>query len=111
MSIIAEERKMDEWTNEEKQKINSVYGCELIYEKATPEQVKDTSLPNDAYLVYYEVEGKTYIDVCRGRKRVDIFDLYYDKFGSEALKKIDFGYGRTNPRLWGYKSPENKKKR
>ena len=110
MKTIAKET-MIEWTKEEKEKINSVYGCELIYENATPDQVKDTSVPNDAYLVYYKVAGTNYIDVCRGRKRVDIFDLYYDKFGSNTIQKIDFGYGRTNPRLWGDKKKEGKKKK
>mgnify|MGYP006287912139 CR=1 FL=1 len=111
MKTISKENKMAEWSKEEKEKINSVYGCELIYENATYEQIKDVSLPNDAYLVYYELEGNTYVDVCRGRKRVDIFDLYYDKFGPDVIRKIDFGYGRTNPRLWGYKTPDSKKKR
>jgi hypothetical protein len=111
MRNATKERKMVEWTNEEKEKINSVYGCELIYANATPEQIKDTSVPNDAYLVYYQVNNDNYVDVCRGRKRVDIFDLYYDKLGSKAIKKIDFGYGRTNPRLWGEKKTEKKKKK
>jgi hypothetical protein len=110
MKTIAKET-MVEWTKEEKEKINSVYGCELIYENATPDQIKDTSVPNDAYLVYYEISGVNYVDVCRGRKRVDIFDLYYDKFGSNTIQKIDFGYGRTNPRLWGNKIKEEKKKK
>lgn len=110
MRTIAEDT-MVEWTKEEKERINSVYGCELIYENATPDQVKDTSVPNDAYLVYYEVAGENYVDVCRGRKRVDIFDLYYDKFGSNTIRKIDFGYGRTNPRLWGEKTKNEKKKK
>lgn len=110
MNTIAKE-KMIEWTKEEKERIVSVYGCELIYEKATPEQVKDTSVPNDAYLVYYQIEDGNYVDVCRGRKRADIFDVYYDKFGSGTIHKIDFGYGRTNPRLWGDKKKEGKKKK
>ena len=74
MKTIAEET-MVEWTKEEKERINSVYGCELIYENATPDQIKDTSVPNDAYLVYYEVAGENYVDVCRGRKRVDFRKL------------------------------------
>lgn len=110
MKTIAKET-MVEWTKEEKDKINSIYGCELIYENATPDQIKDTSVPNDAYLVYYEVANVNYVDVCRGRKRVDIFDLYYDKFGSNTIKKIDFGYGRTNPRLWKEKTKSEKKKK
>lgn len=111
MKTAIKDKKMVEWSNEEKENINSVYGCELIYSNATPEQVKDTSVPNDAYLVYYDIENNNYVDVCRGRKRVDIFDLYYDKLGSSAIKKIDFGHGRTNPRLWGEKKTEKKKKK
>ena len=111
MKTIVKENKMAEWSKEEKEKINSVYGCELIYENATEDQIKDTSIPSDAYLIHYEVEDITYVDICRGRKRSDIFDLYYDKFGSRAIKKIDFGYGRTNPRLWGNKVKDDKKKK
>jgi hypothetical protein len=36
--------------------------------------------------------------------------MYYDKYGAGAVKKIDFGYGRISPRLWGYKQPEKKRK-
>ena len=43
--------------------------------------------------------------------RTRIFDMYYDKYGPGAVQKIDFGYGRTNPKLWGYKQPDKKKKR
>ena len=100
-----------EWTQEEKTNLPPKYGCELIYHDASEAQIKDTSLPNDAYIVVYTTNGKTYTDMCRG-SRVKIFDLYYDKFGSESIQKIDFGYGRTNPRLWGekVKAPKNKKK-
>jgi hypothetical protein len=111
LKSLIKDKKMVEWSKEEKEKINSVYGCELIYSNATPDQIKDTSVPNDAYLVYYQLDDGSYVDVCRGRKRVDIFDLYYDKLGSKAIKKIDFGYGRTNPRLWGEKTTEKKKKK
>jgi hypothetical protein len=111
MKTIVDGDKMTEWTKEEKKQINSIYGCELIYEKASPEQIKDTSSPSDAYLVYYKIEEENYIDVCRGRKRVDIFDLYYDKYREKNLIKIDFGYGRVNPRLWGIQGKEIKKKK
>ena len=36
--------------------------------------------------------------------------MYYDKYGPGSVQKIDFGYGRTNPKVWGYKQPEKKKK-
>lgn len=111
MKTIVDKDKMAEWTKEEKIQINLNYGCELIYEKATIEQIKDTTSPSDAYLVYYKIDDNSYIDVCRGRKRVDIFDLYYDKYKEKKVTKIDFGYGRVNPRLWGVQGKESKKKR
>ena len=83
-----------------------------MVENATLEQIKDFSLPNDTYQIHYKVNNNsdTHVDLCRGT-RVKIFDLYYDKFGKGSIIKIDFGYGRVNPRMWGYKQPEKKKKR
>jgi len=99
-----------EWTQEEKTTLPPRYGCQILLENTTIERAKDPSFPNDAYLIWYEVDGKTYIDLCRGT-RVKVFDLYYDKFGPGSVKKIDFGYGRTNPKIWGYKQPEKKKRK
>ena len=109
MSKVAE-RVMETWTKEERKELPSQYGCELIYERATSSQAKDTSLPSDAYIIVYRLNNETYMDVCRGT-RVKIFDLYYDKFGPGSVQKITFGYGRTNPKLWGYKTPEKKKRK
>jgi hypothetical protein len=50
------------------------------------------------------------MDLCRGT-RVKIFDMYYDKFGPDVITKIDWGYGRVSPRIWGYKAPEKKKRK
>jgi len=86
------------------------YGCEILLEKTTIERAKDKSFPNDAYLVWYVVDGQEYIDLTRG-SRVRIFDLYYDRYGPNSLKKIDFGYGRTNPKLWGNKKSSDKNKK
>ena len=104
------EKEMTQWTPEEKKETSSRYGCEILFERATLDQVKDPSLPNDAYLIFYRIENQTYMDLCRGR-RVKIFDLYYDKFGPGSVQKIDFGYGRVSPRVWGYKTPDGKKKK
>ena len=87
------------------------YGCEILLEKTTIEKAKDSSLPNDAYLIWYIVNGEEHIDLTRCPKRVNLFDMYYDKYGSGAVQKIDFGYGRTNPKIWGYKQPEKKKRK
>jgi len=108
---VSEEVSVNMWTNNEKQSLPPTYGCQLILSDVSEETSKDPSLPNDAYNVYYyDYNGKMCLDVCRGKK-VNIFDMYYDKFGPGKLFKIDFGYGRTNPKLWGYKPPETKKKR
>ena len=86
------------------------YGCEIVLQDTTIQQAKDPSFPNDAYLIWYLSEDKECIDLVRGT-RVRIFDMYYDKYGPGSVKKIDFGYGRTNPKLWGYQQPEKKKRR
>ena len=104
------EKEMTQWTPEEKKETSSRYGCEILFERATLAQVKDSSLPSDAYLIFYRVDNQTYMDLCRGR-RVKVFDLYYDKFGPGSVQKIDFGYGRVSPRVWGYKAPDGKKKK
>ena len=112
MSVVIEGK---ERMAENKSKINKVlpheYGCEILLEKTTVEKAKDSSLPNDAYLIWYIVDGEEYIDLTRCPKRVNLFDMYYDKYGPGAVKKIDFGYGRTNTKLWGYKQPEKKKRK
>ena len=104
------EKTMAEFGREEKTILPSTYGCEILLEKTTVNQAKDPSFPNDAYLIWYKVKGEECIDLVRGT-RVRIFDMYYDRFGPGAIQKIDFGYGRTNPKLWGIKQPEKKKKR
>lgn len=86
------------------------YGCDILLQDTTIQQAKDPSFPNDAYLIWYNLDGKDCIDLVRGT-RVRIFDMYYDKYGPDVVQKIDFGYGKTNPKIWGYKQPEKKKKR
>ena len=90
--------------------VPSQYGCEILLEKATLQQLKDPSFPLDAHIVTYIVKGETYTDLCRGSK-VRIFDLYFDKFGHGAVQKIAWGYGKVSPKIWGYKAPEKKKRK
>jgi len=87
------------------------YGCEILLERTTLEMAKDSSFPNDAYLIWYKNNSEEYLDLTRCSKRVNLFDMYYDKYGPGSVQKIDFGYGRVNPRIWGYKQPEKKKKK
>lgn len=87
------------------------YGCQILFQDATFEQIKDLSSPTDAYIIHYKLDGKICLDLCRSGKRVNIFDFYYDKYGKDSLQKIDFGYGRVSPRIWGYIAPEKKKRK
>ena len=94
---------------EEKSKINpSDYSCEILLEKTTRDKSDDRKLPSDAFNVTYVVEGETRLDVTRSGKMVNVFDLYYDKYGKGAVQKIDYGHGTVNPSQWGYKKPEKK---
>lgn len=102
----------ENWSAEEKKDLPPKYNCEILLEKATIEQLKDTSWPNDAYIITYQINNTVYKDLCRG-SRVKIFDLYYDKFGKNTILDIDFGYGTISPRMWGYvpKNNENNRKK
>ena len=103
-------KDMAEKGREERNILPSSYGCDILLQETTLDKAKDSSFPNDAYLIWYNTNGTQKLDLVRG-SRVRIFDMYYDKYGPGAVQKIDFGYGRTNPKLWGYKQPEKKKKR
>ena len=89
----------------------SDYWCDIILEKTTREKADDRSLPTDAFNVFYIVDGKEHLDVTRSEKMVNVFDLYYDKYGKGAVQKITYGHGTIRPNLWGIKPPEKKKRR
>tara|TARA_Y100001963_G_scaffold29899_1_gene40803 strand:+ start:742 stop:1080 length:339 start_codon:yes stop_codon:yes gene_type:complete len=89
----------------------SDYWCDIILEKTTREKADDRSLPTDAFNVFYIVDGKEHLDVTRSEKMVNVFDLYYDKYGKGAVQKITYGHGTIRPNLWGVKPPEKKKRR
>ena len=97
------------WDKKEKEAI-AEYGCELLVENANQEQLGKTNYPSDAMIVTYKLKDKVHFDLCRGSK-VNIFDLYFDKFGKGSIQGIDFGRGNINPAMWGYKAPDKKKKR
>tara|TARA_B100000287_G_C20090783_1_gene566371 strand:+ start:34 stop:390 length:357 start_codon:yes stop_codon:yes gene_type:complete len=106
---LKEKPKKSLWTTEDKKNISN-YGCQLLVDDASQEQIQERKLPTDTMIVTYSKDGKVYKDLCRG-PRVNIFDLYYDKFGKDALQKIDYGHGTVNPGQWGYKAPEKKRRR
>ena len=101
-------------TEEKKEEVKfnpADYWCEIVLEKTTQEKALDRKLPTDAFNVTYVVEGQSYLDVTRSEKMVNVFDMYYDRYGKGAVQKIDYGHGTIRPNLWGNKPVEKKKKR
>ena len=97
---------------EEESKINpNDYSCEILLEKTTSETANDKKLPTDAFNITYVVDGKKHLDVARSGKMANIFDFYCDKYGKGAVQRIDYGHGNVNPHQWGYKKPQQKKRR
>ena len=106
------EKKELIWTSQEKENHKSEYGCEIIVENGTLEQVSVTNAPTDACIVTYDYNEKVCRDLTRGA-RVKWVDMYYDKF-KMGVKIIDYGKGIIKPSLWGYQSataPKKKKRK
>jgi hypothetical protein len=79
----------------------------VIREDCDPELAQDRTLPNTAFLVEYEKDGRTCYDIAIPRKKVDMFDYYWDKY-RHGLKGWTQTEGRSNPKLW--EDPQAKKK-
>ena len=93
------------------EKNTAQYSCQIILEKTTIDKAEDRKLPTDAFNVTYVVEGEQLLDVTRSGKMVNVFDLYYDRYGKDSVKKIDYGHGTVNPSQWGYKTPPSRRKK
>ena len=105
------EKQVAEAKKPEKKFDTSPYSCEIVLEKTTVEKAQDRSLPTDAFNVHYTVDGKEHLDVTRSEKMVNVFDMYYDRYGKGVVQKIDYGAGTIRPNLWGAKVPTKQKKR
>ena len=100
------------WTPSEKESLKEQYGCEILIENGSLDEVMTTDAPSDAWVVTYELDGTLHRDLTRGT-RVKLFDMYYDKF-KMGIKIIDYGKGTIKPALWGYnntKTPKKKKRK
>ena len=109
MTTATEEKKVTIWTKEEKDNFKSKYGTEILVEDGSYEDVTITQAPSDAYIIKYMHEDKVRYDLTRGTK-ISLFDMYWDKFKG-ALQSIDYGNGSIKPNLWGYKAPQQQKKK
>ena len=82
-------------------------GINIIHVNCDPSAAQDSSLPRDSYLVTYGDNDEQKHDVVQGLQS-DIFDHYWDKYRDfRAMKWTD---GKANPKMWGYKKSEKKKK-
>ena len=52
------------WDKKEKDAI-AEYGCELLVENASQDELKKTTYPSDAMIVTYKVKDKVHFDLCR----------------------------------------------
>ena len=74
-------------------------GYHIIHQDCDPKLAEDKSLPYNAFLIEYTVEGKPKFDIANGDGQVDIFDEYWDKYSSD-FKNMTQTEGRINPKLW-----------
>ena len=111
MTTKNSDKKVLFWTTTEKEKSKETYGCEILIENGSLDEVMTTEAPSDAWIVTYEIDGTVHRDLTRGT-RVKVFDMYYDKFTN--VKRIEYGHGTIKPSLWGYSSeaaPKKKKRK
>ena len=109
--VEPQEKEMAEFGSEESKINPSDYSCQILLEKTTVEAANDKTFPTDARLIWYVVDSVTHVDLTRCSKTSQLFDMYYDKYGKNAVQKIDFGYGTISPKLWGQKPKKEKKRK
>ena len=103
------EKKVSLWTTEEAGNIKSVYGCEMLVENGSLQDVNSVEFPTDAYIIKYVIDDQVKYDLTRGTK-TNLFDMYYDKF-KQGLRDIKYGQGNISPKLWGYRNKQTGKKK
>ena len=100
------------WTPKEKEDLSTRYSTSLIKENCNQGEMSDKTLPSDAYIVTYKIQGEVRNDLVRCHAKVNIFDMYYDKFGAGSIVDIRYGPGTVNPKIWGAaQAPTKPKKR
>ena len=97
------------WTTTERQSCLQDYGCEIIVDNGSRDDVRTKKVPTDAFIITYHHEDKVCHDLTRGT-RYKLFDMYYDKF-KNGIKSIEYGCGTIKPQSWGYKAPQKKKRK
>ena len=83
-------------------------GINIIHTNCDPSAAQDSSLPRDSYLVTYGDNEEQKYDIVQGLKS-DIFDQYWGKY--RDVRGMEWTDGKCNPKMWGYKAPESKKRK
>lgn len=82
----------------------------ILHQKCDPVVADDRSLPYNTYLVKYMEDDEVFYDLVMTNKKVDLFDYYWDRY-REGLQWFKQSEGRTNPKVWGHKTTEKKKRK
>ena len=64
-----------------------------------PSLQNDKTLPTNAFIVEYLLDGMTKFDIVMASKQVEIFDHYWDHYRRDLLN-ITQCDGRVNPKLY-----------
>jgi hypothetical protein len=82
----------------------------ILHQNCDPKLADDRTLPYTTYVVTYQNDNEVLYDIVIANKKIDIFDHYWDKYRENfiSFKQTE---GRINPKLWGNKPKEEKKKR
>ncbi len=82
-----------------------------LFENCNPKEDNNTKLPYTAYIVEYKVDEEIRYDIAMGDKQVDVFDVYYDKYGKDGFIGMKQSEGRVPPNRWNVEPPKSEKKR
>ena len=84
----------------------------ILFENCDPDKAEDRTLPNNSFLVEYKVDegAVSSYDIAAAAKQSEIFDHYYDKY-KKGFVTMNQTEGRINPKLYGVKPPETKKRK
>lgn len=98
------------WTETDKKRARENYSVNIYESDCHPSRADDKSLPTSSHIVTYKIDGEVHYDIVIAGKMVTIFDFYWDNLRSDILK-IEWTKGTVNPKVWGYVSPDQKKKK
>lgn len=98
------------WSDSDKRRAKDNYSVTIYESHCDPSRANDKSLPTSSHLVKYKLDGEIKYDIVIAGKMVMIFDFYWDNLRSDLIS-IEWTKGTVNPKVWGYVSPDQKKKK